>query len=235
MASTAQPATEELLSPMCLRVDGNAERALKVVEMIFTAIGGFDVKAHAWTVSASLAHPGGAQVDMKVVAYHVDGERTYLDVQRCTGDALFGGRVYGLLNDSLAAFKTPSCFQEGHLALPMPPGLKPADDPIKDVPSMSLNDTAWSTVDGIAAWSPQSIHHFKVDHDEVCLHHQQGKLDPDAFAAHFKKMPVRVRQGLKPRKAWKNCLPSNCGDILDKITMLVAEGEMYHALHQGAP
>ena len=30
-------------------------------------------------------------------------------------------------------------------------------------------ELAWSTVDGIAAWSPDDIHHFKVDHDEILL------------------------------------------------------------------
>ena len=123
MASTDQPATEErCLSPTCLRVDGNAGLALKAVELIFTAIGGLDVEAQTWAVSASLAHPDGICVKMRVVAYLVEGGKTYLDVQRCTGDALFGGRVYGLLNDSLTAFKTPSCFQEGRLALQIPPG-----------------------------------------------------------------------------------------------------------------
>ena len=37
--------------------------------------------------------------------------------------------------------------------------------------------------------------------------------------------------GLKPALSWKNCLPRNCEDVLDKMTMLIAEGEMYHALH----
>ena len=122
-------------------------------------------------MAASLPHPEGVYVSIKVVAYSVEGEKTYLDVQRCNGDAIFGGRVYGLLSDSLAAFKSPSCFKDGHLALPRPPGLKPADDPIQHVQSMSLNrkvldEVAWSTVDGIAAWSPNDVHHFKVDHDD---------------------------------------------------------------------
>ena len=103
------------------------------------------------------------------------------------------------------------------------------------MPSLSLNEAheelAWSTVDGIAAWSPRSIHHYKVDHDGVCLAFQQGNLLPEVFEAHFKKMPPPVRQALKPRKSWKNRLPSNCGDILEKVSMLIAEGEMYHVLH----
>ena len=237
MASANQLATEErLVSPMSLRVDSNAGIALEAVALIFCALGGVNVKKQAWTVAASLPHPEGVYVSIKVVAYSVEGEKTYLDVQRCNGDAIFGGRVYGLLSDSLAAFKSPSCFKDGHLALPRPPGLKPADDPIQHVPSMSLNrkvldEVAWSTVDGIAAWSPNDIHHFKVDHDEILLKFQQGKLPLALFEAHFQKVPVLVRQGLKPRKSWKHCLPSNCGDILEKISMLIAEGEMYHTLH----
>ena len=222
---------------MCLRVDGNAGIALEAVALIFKALGGVDVKTQTWTVTAFLPHPDGVCVNIKVVAHSVAGEKTYLDVQRCNGDAVFGGRVYGLLNDSLAAFKFPSCFKEGHLALPRPPGLKPVEDPIKDVPPMSLDreareEVAWSTVDGIAAWSPDEIHHFKVDHDEILLEYQQGKLTLELFEAHFKKMPAPVRQGLKPRKSWKNRLPSNCGGILEKVSMLIAEGEMYHMLHQ---
>ena len=141
MASGNQPATEERhLSPMCLRVDGNAGIALEAVALIFKALGSLDVKKQAWTVAASLPHPDGVCVSIKVAAHSVAGEKTYLDVQRCNGDAVFGGRVCGLLYDSLAAFKTPSCFEEGRLALPMPPGLKPSDDPM-DVPSMCLNGT----------------------------------------------------------------------------------------------
>ena len=71
-----------------------------------------------------------------------------------------------------------------------------------------------------------------MDHDGVCLAFQQGNLPPEVFEAHFKKMPALVRQGLKPRKSWKNRLPSNCGDILEKESMLIAEDEMYHTLHQ---
>ena len=237
MASGRLPAAASLPpSPTCLRVDDNAGLALGAIELIFRAIGGYDMKAQTGEVSATLPHPGGARVHMKVVAYHVtDGGQTYLDVQRCTGDALFGGRIYGLLNESLAAFKMPPCFQTGQLALPLPPGLRHAEDPMA-VPPMSLTEElAWSTVDGIAEWSPRSIHHFKVDHEQVMLWYQQGKLDPKIFEAHFQKMPAAVRQGLKLRKTWKTRLPGNCGDILEKISMLVAEGEMYHALHQGLP
>ena len=234
----SKPTTEErLLSPTCLRVDGNAGHALRAVALIFESLGGL-VKTKTWAVSASLTHPGGASVQMRVAAYHVGDEKTYLDVQRCEGDVLFGGKVYGLLNDSLAAFKAPSCFHEGHLALPMPPGLKPlkpSGDPFAAVPPMSLNEipeVVWDTVDGIADWSLTDILHYKVDHDHVTLLFQQGKLAPEAFEAHLKQMPSRVRQGLKPRRCWKNCLPSNCGEVLEKIAMLIAEGEMYHTLHQ---
>ena len=92
---------------MCLRVDGNAGIALEAVALIFKALGGVDVKTQTWTVTAFLPHPDGVCVNIKVVAHSVAGEKTYLDVQRCNGDAVFGGRVYGLLNDSLAAFKFP--------------------------------------------------------------------------------------------------------------------------------
>ena len=225
------------MSPMCLRVDSNAGIALEAVALIFRALGGVNVKKQAWTVAASLQHPDGVYVSIKVVAFSVGSEKAFLDVQRCNGDAVLGGRIYRLLSDSLAAFKVPACFSDCHLEPPRLPGLKPAVDPIRHVPLLPLNrhareEVAWSTVDGIAAWPPNEIHHFKVDHDEILLNFKRGKLSPDAFEAHLKKMPALVRQGLKPRKSWKNLLPSNCADILDKITMLIAEGEMYHTLHQ---
>ena len=114
--------------------------------------------------------------------------------------------------------------------------LQPSKDPQQEVPSLRLSDAArdelvWSTVDGIAAWSPADIHHFKVEHDKVTVKFQQGRLAPAVFAAHFQNMPACVRKGLKPARSWKDCLPRNCEDVLDKMTMLIAEGEMYHTLH----
>ena len=79
MASANQPTTEECrLSPMCLRVDGNAGIALEAVALIFKALGGVDVKTQTWTVTAFLPHPDGVCVNIKVVAHSVAGEKTYL-------------------------------------------------------------------------------------------------------------------------------------------------------------
>jgi len=240
MASMKQPTIEErLLSPMSIRVDANAKCALQVVDLIFAAIGGIDAKTTAWTVSCTITHPAGVHVKMKVVAYLVHGDQTHLDIQRGSGDALFGGKVFRLLLDALVAFKVPSCVQHGHDVLPSPPPglrLQPSKDPKREVPSLCLSDAArddvaWSTVDGIAAWSPADIHHFKVEHDNVTVKFQQGRLAPGVFAAHFQNMPACVRRGLKPALSWKDCLPRNCADVLDKMTMLIAEGEMYHTLH----
>ena len=243
MASMKQPPTieERRLSPMCIRV-ANADLALKAVDLIFASIGSSDVTTRDWTVTGSLAHPdgGGVHVKMTVKAYLVqEGDWTYLDVRRRSGDALFGSRVFGLLNDSLTAFKIPSCFQKGNLVLPSPPGLKllPAKDPHQDVPSLCLGDAArdelvWSTVDGIASWPLESIQHFKADHDEVHGHFLRGVLNPSVFDEHLLRIPALVRQGLKPRRCWKNRLPHNCGEVLEQISMLICEGEMYHVLHE---
>ena len=57
MASMPPTIEERLLSPMSIRVDANADCALKVVGLIFTAIGGLDVKTTAWTVSCTITHP----------------------------------------------------------------------------------------------------------------------------------------------------------------------------------
>ena len=78
MASIKQPTIEmRLLSPMSIRVDANAKCALKVVDLIFAAIGGPDVKTTAWTVSCTITHQAGVHVRMKVVAYLVDGDHTH--------------------------------------------------------------------------------------------------------------------------------------------------------------
>jgi hypothetical protein len=243
MASMKQPPTIEmrLLSPMCIRV-ANADLALKAVDLIFASIGGSDVTTRDWTVTCSLAHPdgGGAHVKMTVKAYLVQSDGTYLDVRRWSGDALFGSRVFGLLNDSLTAFKIPSYFQKGNRILPSPPpGLKhlPAKDPQQEVPLLCLGDAArdelvWSTEYGIASWPLESIHHFKADHDEVHRQFLRGVLSPSVFDAHLLKMPALMRQGLKPRRCWKNRLPHNCGEVLEQVSMLICEGEMYHVLHE---
>jgi hypothetical protein len=162
-----------------------------------------------------------------------------LDIQRRSGDALFGGKVFGLVLDAPVAFKIPSCVQHGHLVVPSPPGLKllQAKGPQQEVPSLCLGDAArdelvWSTVDGIASWPLESIHHFKADHDEIHRQFLRGVLNPSVFDAHLLKIPALVRQGLKPRRCWKSRLPHNCCEVLEQISMLICEGEMYHVLHE---
>ena len=84
---------------------------------------------------------------------------------------------------------------------PPPPPSVPADDPLEEVPPLSLDtekaDDAWQTLDGIAAWPREELRDFAAAHEDICILHARGALEPMVFERHMLRLPLQVRKGLK--------------------------------------
>ena len=112
----------------------------------------------------------------------------------------------------------------------------PASDPL-EVPPLCIDakekkvEDAWETVDGIAAWPRDLLRDFAAMHQDVCLLYNRGELLPLVFDQHMQQLPSRVRKGLKWFSRRWNVLPPNVEQLLDQVSMLIAEGEVFWALH----
>ena len=120
------------------------------------------------------------------------------------------------------------------MAPPPPPQPTPAVDPLK-APPLCLDaqkvEDAWETVDGIAAWPREDFQDFAAAHQDICLLYARGALEPRVFEQHMQRLPLRVRKGLKWFSRRWNVLPPNIATLLDQVSMICAEGEVFWALH----
>ena len=78
---------------------------------------------------------------------------------------------------------------------------------------------------------PRVLRDFAVVHEDVCLLFVSGDLEPLTFEQHMLKIPPQVREGVKWHKRSWNCLPPNTGTLLEQVSMLVVEAEVFWTLH----
>ena len=113
---------------------------------------------------------------------------------------------------------------------------KPTRNPAVHVPPLSLGgakaeEDAWQALDGIAAWPRADLRDFAAAHEDICVLFAQGALQPSVFQEHMLQLPTPIRSGLKWYKRHWDILPPNTEALLEKISMLICEGEVFWTLH----
>ena len=77
----------------------------------------------------------------------------------------------------------------------------------------------------------QAAQDFAAAHQDVCLLYSRGALEPRAFEQHMQRLPLPVRKSLKWFSRRWNVLPPNIAVLLDQVSMICAEGEVFWASH----
>ena len=121
---------------------------------------------------------------------------------------------------------------------PPRPCLAPVTAPL-DVPYLSLYESKekakeelpWSTLDALARWSKDDVREFAFLHEGVCASFARGLLEPIAFEEHMMKIPPDVRKAVKWFKRKWNCLPPNTSVLLEQVSMLIAEANVFWSIH----
>ena len=241
------------LSDMAVRVDDTIQTTLLGIERALSLFGGTVAERLPYTLTMVC---GG--VEVQVAAFRVLGA-DYLEVGTKDGDSFQrpSSVNWAPCPPSAATKKTAvaqapppglSLAKRTPVAKPQrkyqqppktappppPPRSKPTSDPL-EVPPLSLDaqkvEDAWAAVDGIAAWPRAELQDFAAAHQDICFLYSRGALEPHAFEQHMQRLPPLVRKGLKWFSRRWNILPPNVANLLDQVSMICAEGEVFWALH----
>ena len=241
------------LSAMALRVDGDVQVALEAMRCVTRRVSGTILDDQCYSLTGRVQHPDGRGVTVVVDAYRVKGH-DYIELTRESGDARLGAEVYRML---LAELTGPDIVKRmspppglAPPAIPPPPPQKqrtkrtpPAPihaasrDPYDHIPPLSMGataaeeDLAWQALEGIASWPRDELRDFAVAHEDVSVLFAKGALQPSTFEQHMLKIPQRLRQGLKWHKRHWNVLPPNTATLIEQISQLICEAELFWMLH----
>lgn len=249
------------LSETALRVDGGIQTTLEATRRILDLIGGTVTEQLPYTVTGVVRQPDGRRTLVEVAAYRVLGadylELKHGDARPAATSA-WHPREFAETETDLTptppGLALPRCARVSsgatlakhqrapqrpkprpqHRATPLRPECVPAEDPL-DVPPLSLGaaalEDAWETVEGIAAWPVADLRNFAAVHEDVCALFARGDLEALTLEQHMLNVPEPVRKGLKWVKRHWNCLPPNTGKLLEQVSMLLCEAEVFWALH----
>ena len=233
------------LSDKAVRVGDSIETTLSGIERALSLLGGTVAERMPYSV---IMVCGG--VEVRVAVFRVLGT-DYLEVDTKAGSS-FQQPSTGNWNFSATAKPTTvkalppglslskrtlvskSSQRPPKSAPPPPPKHKPQVDPL-GVPPLSLDakkvEDAWETLDGIAAWPREDLQDFAAAHQDICTLYTRGALEPRVFERHMQRLPQRVLKGLKWFSRRWNVLPPNVAVLLEQVSMICAEGEVFWALH----
>ena len=68
-------------------------------------------------------------------------------------------------------------------------------------------------------------------HEDVFVLFAKGTLQPIALEQHMLKIPKAIRQGLKWHKRHWDILPPNTATLIEQISQLICEAELFWMLH----
>ena len=228
------------ISAMALRIDADEATAVEASKHLVRQVGTITNGGHDH-VDCTVHHPDGREVQLRLKVSPAP-HGTYLEIDRHSGDALLGADVYRIFlcmltktHDSMPGLTDVRGPPPGlcNTWLPPPPRCGPAAAP-RQVPELSLcleNEIDWSTLDALAEWPREEMRDFAYIHGEVCTMFGKGQLEPMHFEQHMLKMPPAVRKGLKWAKTRWNILPTNTATLLEQISQLTCEAEVFWTMH----